>query len=197
MSNLNKSRRAQRDGQAVNETLPSQMLDQLEGDVAKMMEMLQKLRNRVSNDDLTGLLRRGEFFRRLEDMVSPRNGDVAVILIDIDNFKRINDSEGHVVGDHVLQRVSKVLERCLKAGAEVGRFGGEEFVIGLCASKERAAVLAEALRRQIQREVNVTVSVGVATARSADWEVRKMVGRADQALYQAKNAGKNQVCLAA
>jgi len=197
MSNLNNNRRAHRDQLASAETLPSQMLEQLESDVSKMMGMLQKLRSRVSNDDLTGLLRRGEFFRRLEDMVSARNGDVAVILLDIDNFKLINDTEGHVVGDHVLQRVSKVIERCLKAGAEVGRFGGEEFVIGFCASKERAATLAEALRRQIQREVNVTVSVGVATARTADWEVRKMVGRADQALYQAKHAGKNQVCLAA
>ncbi len=197
MSNLNNNRRSNRDHGATTEVLPSQMLEQLEGDVNRVMGMLLKLKSRVSNDDLTGLLRRGEFFRRLEDMVSARNGDVAVIILDIDNFKRINDTEGHVVGDHVLQRVSKVLERCIKAGAEVGRFGGEEFVIGFCATKERSAILAEALRRQIQREVNVTVSVGVATARAADWEVRKMVGRADQALYQAKNAGKNQVCLAA
>lgn len=197
-SNHNNNRRANRDAAPEqNSELPSAMLDHLEGDVTRMMEMLQKLRHRVSNDDLTGLLRRGEFFRRLDSMVSSRGGDVSVILLDIDNFKRINDVEGHVVGDHVLQRVSKVLQRTLKAGAEAGRFGGEEFVVAIVAPRERAAVLAEALRRQIQREVNVTVSVGVATARAADWEVRKMVGMADQALYQAKNAGKNQVCIAA
>ncbi|MGZ3668346.1 MAG: GGDEF domain-containing protein, partial [Bdellovibrionota bacterium] len=146
---------------------------------------------------LTGLLRRNEFFRQLDAMVAPRSGDVAMILIDIDDFKRINDLEGHVVGDHVLQRVSRVIQRCLKAGAEVGRFGGEEFVLAICAGPERAGILAEALRRQIQREVNVTVSVGVATAKTAEWDVRKMVGLADKALYQAKHAGKNRVCLAA
>ncbi|HEY8280566.1 MAG TPA: GGDEF domain-containing protein [Bdellovibrionota bacterium] len=207
MSNFNNSqqqpkRRAYRDafpsGKAVqSQTLPSQMLEQLEEDVSKMMEMLQKLRSRVTKDDLTGLLRRNEFFRRLEGMVEPRSGDVSVVILDIDNFKSINDLEGHVVGDHVLQRVGKVIARCTRAGAQVGRFGGEEFVIAVCASPERTRVLAEAIRRQIQREVNVTVSVGVATARIADWEVRKMVGMADQALYQAKHAGKNRVCLAA
>ncbi len=201
---LKNQRRAHRDGSTTEEAAqasPQQdagaLLETLEGDVSRMMEMLQKLRHRVHNDDLTGLLRRNEFFRRLDSMVSARGGDVSVIILDIDNFKSINDTEGHVVGDHVLQRVSRVIQRCLKAGAETGRFGGEEFVVAFAASKERTAVLAEALRRQIQREVNVTVSVGVATARAADWEVRKMVGMADQALYQAKHAGKNQVCIAA
>ena len=199
-NNSSGKRRTHRDGEgslAPAAEHPNAMLEALEGDVTRMMDMLQKLRHRVNNDDLTGLLRRNEFFRRLDSMVSARGGDVSVILIDIDNFKRINDVEGHVVGDHVLQRVSRVIQRCLKAGAEAGRFGGEEFVVAFAASKERTAVLAEALRRQIQREVNVTVSVGVATARAADWEVRKMVGMADQALYQAKHAGKNQVCIAA
>lgn len=200
MNNKRRSHRDNgRDAEQASSTseLPSAMLESLEGDVTRMMEMLQKLRHRVNNDDLTGLLRRNEFFRRLDSMVSARGGDVSVILIDIDDFKRINDVEGHVVGDHVLQRVSRVIQRCLKAGAEAGRFGGEEFVVAFAAGEKRTAVLAEALRRQIQREVNVTVSVGVATARAADWEVRKMVGMADQALYQAKNAGKNQVCIAA
>lgn len=176
----------------------SDMIQALEADIYKMMGMLQKLKSRVNADDLTGLLRRDEFFHRLEGMMSQsQGGDVAVIMVDIDNFKKINDTEGHVVGDHVLQRVGKVLQRCIKAGAEVGRFGGEEFIISLCTTKEKAKVLAEALRRQIQREVNVTVSVGVATAQTAEWEIRKMVGMADEALYQAKHTGKNRVCLAA
>lgn len=173
------------------------MLEQLESDVTKMMGVLHRLKSRVTNDDLTGLLQRNEFFRRLETMVSYRSGDVSLLILDVDDFKRINDLEGHVVGDHVLQRVGQVIQRCLKAGAEVGRFGGEEFVVALAVDQERTRILAEALRRQIQREVNVTVSIGVATARTADWEVRKMVGLADKALYDAKHAGKNRVCLAA
>jgi diguanylate cyclase (GGDEF)-like protein len=178
--------------------LASQMLHEMESDVYKMMSLLQKLKDRVNADDLTGLLRRDEFFFRLETMREQRQGsDVALIILDIDNFKAINDTEGHVVGDHVLMRVADVVRRCRKAGAEVGRLGGEEFVIAICANQNRARILAEALRKQIQREVNVTVSVGVATAQNANGEIRKMVGMADEALYQAKHAGKNRVCLAA
>lgn len=191
MNDLTKNQRANRD------KLASQVIEQLESEVAKVMALLTSLKGRVTRDDLTGLLRRNEFFRKLDELVALKGGDVAVILLDIDDFKRINDLEGHIVGDHVLQRVSSVIQRCHKAGAEVGRFGGEEFVLAVCASPERARVLAEALRRQIQREVNVTVSVGVATAKKAEWDVRRLVGMADQALYEAKHAGKNRVCLAA
>ncbi len=178
--------------------ITSKMIQELEADVYKMMSLLQRLRNRVNADDLTGLLRRDEFFHRVNQMIeSGQGGEVAVIMLDIDNFKRINETEGHVVGDHVIQRVGQVIHRCVKAGAEVGRYGGEEFILALCTTKERARVLAEALRRQIQREVNVTVSVGVATAQAASWEIRRMVGMADQALLDAKHTGKNKVCLAA
>lgn len=176
----------------------TQMIQEMESDVHKMMGMIQKLKNRVACDDLTGLLRRDEFFHRLEGMrAQAQGGSISVIMLDIDNFKQINDQEGHIVGDHVILRVAQVIQRCIRAGAEVGRFGGEEFILALCASPERARVLAEALRRQIEREVNVTVSVGVATAQAAASEIRRMVGQADQALYQAKQTGKNRVCLAA
>ncbi|MGZ3731224.1 MAG: GGDEF domain-containing protein, partial [Bdellovibrionota bacterium] len=190
MNDATKIERANRD------KLASQVIEQLESDVTKVMSLLSSLKSRVTRDDLTGLLRRNEFFRHLDQMVSSRSGDVAMILLDIDDFKRINDLEGHVVGDHVLQRVSGVIQRCQKAGAQVGRFGGEEFVLAIYTSPGRARVLAEALRRQIQREVNVTVSVGVATAKDAEWDVRRLVGMADKALYEAKHAGKNRVCLA-
>jgi diguanylate cyclase (GGDEF)-like protein len=179
-------------------TVATQMIQEMESDVHKMMGMIQKLKNRVACDDLTGLLRRDEFFHRLEGMrAQAQGGSISVIMLDIDNFKQINDHEGHIVGDHVIHRVAKVIQRCIRAGAEVGRFGGEEFILALCASPQRARVLAEALRRQIEREVNVTVSVGVATAQAAASEIRRMVGQADQALYQAKQTGKNRVCLAA
>lgn len=176
----------------------SQMIQEMESDVYKMMGMIQKLKNRVGCDDLTGLLRRDEFFHKVEGMVAQaQGGAVSIIMVDIDNFKKINDSEGHIVGDHVLHRVARVLKRCVRAGAEVGRFGGEEFILALVASPHRARVLAEALRRQIQREVNVTVSVGVATNEANNGEIRRMVGQADHALYEAKQTGKNKVCLAA
>lgn len=181
--------------------IATQMIQEMEVDVLKMMGMIQKLRNRVACDDLTGLLRRDEFFHRLDAMVAQaQGGPVSIVLIDIDNFKAINDTEGHLVGDHVISRVARVIKRCVRAGAEVGRFGGEEFILAICADTHRAQTLAEALRRQIQREVNVTVSVGVATVRSDQVdqrEIRQVVGQADLALYQAKHTGKNRVCLAA
>jgi len=174
------------------------LAEELEADIERMMRALEKLKRRVTKDDLTGLLRRDEFFYRLREMMGKsRGGNVSLILIDVDNFKKINDLEGHVVGDHVLSRVGQVLRRCEKAGAEVGRFGGEEFVVAFIGGENESACMAEALRRQIQREVNVTVSVGVATAQKAEWEIRKMVGQADKALYEAKHTGKNRVCLAA
>jgi diguanylate cyclase (GGDEF)-like protein len=184
--------------QELTKEAASQMLVEVESEIERITKLLQKLKGRVSNDDLTGLLRREEFFHRLNRMMGNAQGaDVAVIMIDIDNFKSINDSEGHVVGDHVLQRVGQVLRRCMKVGAEVARFGGEEFIVAFGGTAAAAKHLAEAIRKQIQREVNVTVSVGVATAQSASWEIRRMVGMADEALYQAKHTGKNRVCLAA
>lgn len=181
-----------------NDIVTTEMIQEIEHEITRMMGTLQKLKNRVSKDDLTGLLRRDEFFHKLQTFLSSsQGGDVAVIMMDIDNFKKINDTDGHVVGDHILQRVSRILERCQRIGAQVGRFGGEEFIIAFGGSNFQAKNLAEALRRQIEREVNVTVSVGVATAQNAEWDIRKMVGMADQALYQAKHTGKNRVCLAA
>ncbi|MCO5142292.1 MAG: GGDEF domain-containing protein [Oligoflexia bacterium] len=139
----------------------SQMISEMENDVTKMMSLIQKLKNRVAADDLTGLLRRDEFFNRLQHMIEYSHGcEISLILIDIDNFKKINDIEGHLVGDHVLHRVAQVIQRAKKAGAEVGRFGGEEFVIAVPSTISKTKVLAEALRRQIEREVGVTVSVG-------------------------------------
>ena len=178
--------------------ITSEMISEMESEISRMMLTLQKLKGRVSNDDLTGLLRRDEFFYRMNRMMeNSQGGNMAIIMIDVDNFKQINDTEGHVVGDHILQRIAKVLQRCTKVGAEVGRFGGEEFILAVGATKDSAKIMAEALRRQIQREVNVTVSVGVATAQAANWEIRRMVGMADDALYEAKHTGKNRVCLAA
>ncbi|NUM88637.1 MAG: GGDEF domain-containing protein, partial [Bdellovibrionales bacterium] len=151
-------------------------------------------------DGLTNLFNRRYLDETLERELAraKREGyPLSLVMIDIDNFKKINDTEGHLAGDLVLQRVANVVKRCGKAGATTGRFGGEEFIVAHAGTMGSAQALAEALRRQIEREVNVTVSVGVATASQCDREVRKMVARADAALYEAKRSGKNRVCLAA
>jgi diguanylate cyclase len=176
----------------------TQVLENVEAEIFRIMRTLQKLKAQVGTDDLTGLSRRDEFFAHLDTLMSKsQGGDVAVILVDIDNFKKINDTEGHLMGDHVLKQVANVIKRCDRAGAATGRYGGEEFIIAHMGTTESAKALAEALRRQIEREVHVTVSVGVATKLSCKGEIRRMVGKADEALYQAKRTGKNKVCLAA
>lgn len=173
-------------------------IEEMEAEVAKMMATLQRLKNSVHLDDLTGLLRRNEFFHRANTMLSQSGGcDAALIMLDVDNFKMINDNDGHVAGDHTLMRIARILQRCSRLGGIVGRFGGEEFAILLPLQRDRAHSLAEALRKQVQREVNVTVSVGVVSAKDAESDLRMMVGLADQALYLAKKTGKNKVCLAA
>lgn len=173
------------------------MLETLEREINRIQRTILALKNKVGHDDLTGLLRREDFFARLEDLLQSQRGEVAVILLDIDNFKILNDTEGHLAGDHALHRVAQVIARTSKAGATSGRYGGEEFIIAHCGDLESARALAEALRRQIEKEVCVTVSVGVATAQQAQADISKMVGLADNALYAAKKTGKNRVCLAA
>lgn len=174
-----------------------ELLEAMEKEVTRLQRTIQALKNNVGRDDLTGLLRRNELFAQIEDMKAASPNDFAVIILDIDNFKRINDTEGHQTGDLVIQRVAAVIARAAKANACVGRYGGEEFLIAHCGSAESAKALAEAVRRQIEREVCVTVSVGVATALQAKSDISRMVEMADEALYVAKKSGKNRVALAA
>lgn len=176
----------------------SEILDGLEGEIHRLMHTLRDLRKKVRHDDLTGLLRRDEFFHRLAQILGEgQGGNLSILMIDIDNFKKLNDEHGHQAGDVALKRVANVISRCGKTGAATGRFGGEEFIVAICGSELLAKALGEALRRQIAKEVGVTVSVGIASAHQAEFEASRMVAMADTALYSAKRGGKNKVCLAA
>lgn len=175
---------------------------------AQLAILNNKLRQMAKTDELTGLSNRREALQRLEEhwAASLRRGHpLACMLLDIDHFKRCNDTHGHDVGDAVLRQTARILAQFSRAGESVFRLGGEEFVI-LCpgATAEMAAVAAERVRAAVesnrieQGDVNlaITVSVGVAqrdsqTSRSAD-----LLKLADQALYQAKLSGRNRVCVA-
>jgi diguanylate cyclase (GGDEF)-like protein len=127
-------------------------------------------------------------------------GRYAVLLLDIDHFKSINDLLGHQAGDRVLAQIGKVIAENIRGVDVAGRFGGEEFLVLLRdASRERALHVAERLREAIETGgfayadgKPVTVSVGVAYARAVDGTA-DVVERADRALYRAKNAGRNRV----
>jgi diguanylate cyclase (GGDEF)-like protein len=174
-----------------------EMLNTMEQEVSRIMRTLQSLKTKIGRDDLTGLLRRDDFFAQVENMIAKaQGGEVSILMVDIDNFKAINDTEGHQAGDLAIKRVAQVIQRCAKAGATAGRYGGEEFIIAHLGSIESAKMLGEALRRQIEKEICVTVSIGVSDTKQANAQLTRMIAQADAALYAAKKSGKNKVCLA-
>ena len=157
------------------------------------------------HDGLTGLLGRRHFRQRFEEEVERarrRGTQLAFLMVDIDDFKKVNDSYGHLVGDVVLRDISAIIQHSVREMDLVGRYGGEEFSVALPeATRELGVQIADRIRQAIERTViqayderiQVTVSVGVAflpeDAASAD----KLIERADQAMYEAKRAGRNRV----
>ena len=159
----------------------------------------------ASTDPLTGLANRRSFMNDAEDALagrSARREPLAVLLADLDHFKKINDVFGHAVGDRVLNVFAATLRRCVGAGDLSGRLGGEEFAIVLPGKGEAEAMeIAERIRRgfaqaaaEIDRHaVAATVSIGVAASRVGAHDLAALLGRADGALYRAKEAGRNRV----
>jgi len=167
----------------------------------------RRLQALASTDELTGLANRRALMAFANDAVERSQRDevaLAALMIDIDHFKRINDSYGHAVGDQVLRHASRVLTAGLRERDRLGRVGGEEFVAVLPgATLAQARQVAERMRNAVEAarligpsgEVRFTVSIGVAGAR-ADESADALLKRADAALYVAKNGGRNAVVIA-
>jgi diguanylate cyclase (GGDEF)-like protein len=151
-------------------------------------------------DPLTGVLNRRSFFDTLTAVLSKCHtvgAQAAVLMIDVDHFKQINDRFGHPAGDRALQAVASAIVQSLRAGDICGRIGGEEFACLLprCSGVQALAV-AERLRRSVSDipDHNITVSVGAASTNDPKLiTLEDVIGAADQALYQAKRAGRNRV----
>ena len=152
-------------------------------------------------DHLTGLFDRSTFITRLETELKRFNryGDgFAVAMIDVDKFKKINDTFGHQVGDEVLVELAKIINNEIRDTDTAARFGGEEFVILLPRTNSKeAAYLVDRLRRHVERRYNndtrVTISAGIADCPSHGEKLKKLIGAADKALYKAKKKGRNRV----
>lgn len=131
-----------------------------------------------------------------------RNGSQACLLmIDIDHFKRVNDSHGHQVGDEVIRKVSEVLRSCLRQPDIAGRYGGEEFGVilpdthseGAQAIAKRLLGAVEATLMEREHDIHCTVSIGIAELAADTVEAKHWIGLADRALYRAKDAGRNRI----
>jgi diguanylate cyclase len=127
---------------------------------------------------------------------------MAVLLIDIDHFKKVNDQYGHLSGDDVLRHLAKVIAGILRSSDVLGRYGGEEFCVFLPNTTEGDAVgLAERVRTGIEASplkvnrtaIKTTVSIGVADSVQAGYDFKGLVATADSAMYAAKNSGRNRV----
>lgn len=175
---------------------------------AALEEANARLAELARTDPLTGLLNRGEILRLLDlevARIERYGGVLSILMIDLDHFKRINDTRGHLVGDRALEAVGVVLKRELRAVDARGRYGGEEFLIlmpetnpngsRIVAERLRAAVAGVTIRDG-QGTFSITCSVGAATW-SKGQDSRTLLRIADTALLEAKREGRNRVVIAA
>ena len=157
-------------------------------------------------DSLTGVLnRRGleDASIKMQDICKRINLSMAVLLIDIDYFKKVNDTYGHLVGDDVLRHIAKTISGILRSSDVLGRYGGEEFcaflpnttegdALGL-AERIRAGIEANPIKLGLNVNLKTTVSIGVADSVRAGYDFKGLLATADSAMYGAKNGGRNRV----
>jgi diguanylate cyclase (GGDEF)-like protein len=165
----------------------------------------KKLKHIAITDELTGLKNRRYIMEQLDkeyQRAVRTGGTLSLVLLDIDHFKRINDTYGHAIGDAVLKEVSQAMQSSLRTYDLLGRVGGEEFLIASPGSTlDKAAELAERVRVTIKgREVmnmadpiTVTVSAGITSLSEQDATTEALLARADNALYLAKQQGRDRI----
>ena len=171
-----------------------------------MLALHEALRVQAQHDPLTGLLNRRAILEGLQrelQRASREGGSVGVIMADLDHFKQTNDLHGHMVGDAVLQESARRMRSVLRSYGQIGRYGGEEFLIVVPGFDETlASTVAERIRTCLSATpiptsagaLLVTISLGVVTAHGSHLESGdQLIAAADVALYRAKNAGRNRV----
>lgn len=169
----------------------------------ELLEAYALLQQLVTVDPLTGLENRRSLMDFTESqlkLAQRYKSFFSIMLIDLDYFKKINDTYGHLVGDEILKNIAKILKDILRNVDHIGRFGGEEFIVILPDTNlKNAVVVAEKVREEIaiflhkigDYIIKTTVSIGIASYNSLDDDVNQIIKRADQALYKAKSSGRN------
>lgn len=172
--------------------------------VHKQAETLKK---QACIDFLTGIYNSRKFnslYNGRLNRLEKENQTFSVLMIDIDFFKKINDTYGHLAGDKVLKNLGCILNMFSRKSGIIGRVGGEEFCILLEGyNKDKVFEYGENLRRYIEnsiffisstQQIHITVSIGISTYKETDSDIDNMREFADQKLYQAKESGRNKVC---
>ena len=164
------------------------------------------MHNQAHYDHLTGLTNKGMFNDRLEIAIhqAERNEEViAVLFLDIDDFKNINDTYGHSFGDELLQQIGILLKESVRKGDTVSRWGGDEFAIILPSIKNISGI--DNLCNRIlynklnhitvsNKKLSITASIGISLYPNNSKNLKKIIDYADRAMYKAKNSGKNNFC---
>jgi diguanylate cyclase (GGDEF)-like protein len=172
----------------------------------RLAEQTRELSHAATVDPLTGLFNRRYFATRIEEEIERARRyslELSLLLIDVDDFKRLNDELGHLAGDYLLRQIAEVLKRSVRVFDVCTRFGGEEFAILMPGSGTgNALIVAERIRSRVEQasreagplppHTRITVSLGLATLAS-DPSPHEFIARADRALYRAKADGKNCV----
>lgn len=167
-------------------------------------ELVENLKKEVVYDFLTQCYNKKETEILVEKFLKESiryNTPLSIMMLDIDHFKRINDTYGHLAGDYVLKEVAKTIKNSIRQSDICGRFGGEEFLIALPNTKLSGAMkLAERIRKTIEEgifnfenyNIKVTLSIGITSASKSD-SLFSLIERADEALYEAKKKGRNRI----
>ena len=164
------------------------------------------LARQISQDDLTGIYNRRGFFNAAKPLLylSHRSQKtIGIMMLDLDNFKQVNDTHGHPTGDEILRATARSMRNSVRASDIVGRYGGEEFIILFSSIDKQATLqLADKIRGNVEHDtrsiVPVTVSIGVATGElgtAIEESMISLIKSADECLYQAKSSGKNRVVI--
>lgn len=179
----------------------------LVNDISKQKSLEEELSHQVNHDFLTGLSSRSWFMQQMQIELHRAvrySNPLSVLMLDIDFFKRINDTHGHQAGDLVLKSVADLCKHMLRDSDICGRLGGEEFALLLPETDQHQAYeVAERLRLGIEKAkimlpaddttLQLTVSIGISSISSKEETVEALIARADKALYEAKNTGRNRV----
>ncbi|MCK4519487.1 MAG: GGDEF domain-containing protein, partial [Candidatus Omnitrophica bacterium] len=176
----------------------------LEMHKVKLYELVEKL---AITDGLTGLSLKRHFLESLKKEIKRSSSNrlkIAILMLDIDHFKKYNDRYGHLVGDSVLVRISEIIRDHTREIDLISRYGGEEFCLALPETdKEGAYAVAERIRVEVEREnfmaegefTRATISIGIACFPDDGREAVQLIDMSDQALYEAKNSGRNSSCI--